>query len=273
MSRSTPNPLLARSLALSMFFLLATPISGFACSYISYPDPPTAYIVSRTKTIFIGTLLQKTFSVRKAEGDRYRVHSLLFRIEQSLKGELRTDYRIEYWERISRRSSCDVDPPDSKVGQQWVIFDDYDEGDGTLSYVLNPELISWQYLPEEARSRLNLQEIRDAVASPRSTFHGEVQVVMLGSPPSNERRLTAELLNVDRSSLIRKATVGNGRFSFSDLESGTYFIRLRSSRQEKLLEPERVMMQKDDGDPSYFTDFKIQMLPRLPEYRIFTLDF
>src|SRR5687768_14207579 len=273
MAKCTRILLPVRRAAVTVIFLLAIPVASLGCSYYSYPNPPTEYIVSRTRTIFLGTLLQKTFRTRKDEAYKYRVHTLTLRIEQALKGEQGGAYRIEYWEKISRRDSCDEKPPDPKVGKRWVIFHGYDEGDDdTLLYVRNPEWLSWRYEPDERRSQVELKEIKDAIAFPRSSFFGEVEMAMLDTPPSDGRKLIAELLNTDGSFVIRTVTVENGRFSFPNLEPENYTVRLRSSKQERLLYPEQLTMRKDEGIPPYFADFKVQVRPKLPEFRSFALD-
>ena len=253
-------------------FLLAVPLAGLGCSYVSNPDPPMEYIVSRTKVIFLGTLLRKTFQVRKEEGVKYRVHSLNFRIDQKLKGEERTSHQIEYWEKISRLNSCDVGPPNPKVGEQWLIFSDYDEEGDSLENVLNPDHLSRRYLPDDVKSQTDLKAITGAISFPQSTFYGQVEMAMIGAP-SDKHRLKAELLNSARSAVLQQTYVEKGRFSFPNLEPGNYGVRLRSSKEETLLAPIRAQMQQDEGDPPYFADYSFKMLPSLPEFRNFTLNW
>jgi hypothetical protein len=248
-----------------MLFLLVLPVAAFGCSYYSYPDPPTEYIVSRTKTIFLGTLLQKVFREAKIEGDRYKIHMLTFRIDKALKGGQSQIYRIEYAEKVSRRSSCDEDPPDQKVGEQWVVFDGYDEGEGVWN-VRNPAFLSWRYSIDHSG---RLKKIRDAVEHPSSTFFGEVEMAMFDSPPNH--KIQAELLDPDKNSVIQTVDVQDGRFDFPDLKPGIYFVRLRSSKLEKLLAPEPVEMVKDATGHSFYVDFRIRILPGRPEFETFAL--
>jgi hypothetical protein len=265
------NSALFKRFTIAILFVSATPVASLACSYFSSPDPPTEYIVSRTKTIFLGSLLQKGSRIQKVEGDRYRIHSLIFRIEQKLKGDPRDTYLIECWDRITGRDSCYEERPNPKVGEKWVIFHGYDEGRDTLLSVRDPDYLSWHFARDDSRSTEGLKSIKEAIANPRSTFFGEIEMGMFDMPPEDPS-LRVELLDSSRRFIIRTAVVEKGHFSLSNLEPGTYFVRLRSSKQYGFFQPASVKMQKDNHEAPYFADFKIEMSRAMPEFLNFSLN-
>ncbi|HQU94365.1 MAG TPA: hypothetical protein PLK77_18860, partial [Pyrinomonadaceae bacterium] len=164
-----------------VFVGLAT-LPAFACSYIANPDPPIEYIVGRTETVFFGTLIQKRVRTVKEDGETYRVHSLLFRVDESFKGKKDSRQTIEFWEKAKNLSSCDVPAPKSKVGQQWVVFIGYDEGSDMLRYVRHSQFLSWHYEPDTKYDLPRLDKTRAAALKPRSTFYGQVERAMLDAP-------------------------------------------------------------------------------------------
>ena len=247
--------------------LLVLPLaysSIVGCSYDNYPDPPTEYVVSRTKKIFLGSLIQRTTAKRKDDGYRFLVHSLLFRIDKDLKGGNGRTHVIQYWDQIGNRDSCYEEPPHPKVGEQWVVYDDYDGGN-VLHNIRNPALLSWQYNGDN-RSHEELQTIERSVAFPAATFFGEVEMGFFDIWPSDEGSMKVELLSGNRDAILQTSAVQKGRFSFSNLETGWYVVRLRSAKRYGLFYPRGATMEKSSDGSNYYVDFKIEMRPALPEY-------
>lgn len=259
------------SLVVVAVIILTSASLGLGCSYLSNPDPPPEYIVSRTKTIFIGTLLQKTFRYQKDEGTKYKIHSLLFRIDEGLKVKEMRSLTVEYWEKLTRIDSCDYEPPDPKVGEQWVVFHGYDEETDGPRNVRHPEFLSWRLDRSENRSQVELNRIREAITSPRSGFYGEVEMAMFDSAPSDDRGIEAELRSSEGNEAIRTAKLRDGLFSFLDLEPGNYVIRLRSPKHEKFFTPKELTMEKSEDGTAFFADFKVSISAKRPEYGNFAL--
>ncbi len=270
MPRCVANLTLFKRITIAILFVLAIPAVSLGCSYFSYPDPPSEYIVSRTKTIFLGTLLEKRTRVRKEEGDKYKIYSLIFRVEQKLKDDPGDTYVIEYWDRLTRRDSCYVERPNLKVGEKWVIYHGYDEGDDTLLNVRDPDYLSWRFSRNDSRSKEKLKTIKHIIANPRSTFFGEVEMAMFDTP-ADDSSLIAELLDSSRTTTIRTAVVERGSFSFPDLGAGKYVVRLRSAKKYRIFQPAEVVVEEDSQEASYFADFKIEMRSAVPAFLTFAL--
>ncbi len=255
-----------------VLLLIVVNSNVLGCSYFSNPAPPDEFTTSRTRTVFLGTLSQKTTGEKKIKGIRYKIHSLLFRVDQGLKGVQGNNHIIEYWQRLTKRDSCYVDPPDPKVGQQWVVYEGYDEGSNLRLHVRYPLLLSWQFNPEDASSRLRLSRIKEAIFAPRSAFFGQVEMALYEVPPPTDRGIEVELRSSDSKKVLHKGKVVKGRFSFLDLEPGSYVVRLLSPKPERLFEPLQITMKQDPESTQYFADLEIVITTNRPEFASFALE-
>ena len=252
---------------------LAFASRALGCSYISNPDPPMGYIVSRTAIIFVGTVTRETFRENESAGTKYKIHSLYFHVDQDLKGTKKGTFLIEYWEKLTRLTSCDVQPPNPRVGEQWVIFDKYDEGNNSFLNVRDPAFLSWKLDIGEMESVSRLAQIKEAIISPPNSFYGEVEMALFDVPPPDDRRITAELLSPDGTKIVRTVDVKQGMFRFLDIIPGKYVVRIHSARQETFVSFERrITMEKENDGKSYFADFDVYLSRERPEYEDFVLD-
>jgi hypothetical protein len=244
--------------------LLAGAATGaLGCTYMSNPEPPIEYVATRTRAIVVGTVIQHRTRKIKDDGDTYLAHSLLFRVDENLKGDEREHLPYEYWDQLSNRSSCYVEPPHPKVGEQWVIFWVYDEGDGSARNVSDPRHLSWKLEPAEEWSRNRLQEVRAAASYKRSTVFGEVEMAMFDMPPDVSYGFRSELLDAG-GAVIATTAVTKGRFSFPDLKPGKYVVCLRAPKQFSLFKQGAARLQA--GGEAYVVDVPIQINPERPEF-------
>lgn len=264
------RPTLLMSMAVAVL-AVSIPITASGCTYFSYPDPPLEYVASRTPTIFLGTLIQRRTQIRKWDGDKYELHTLLFRVDDNLKGDNPTRVTITTWDRLTNRDSCYEEPPKPNVGEQWVVYRGYDEETTVWLNVRDMRFLSWHFDAGDPISRKKLQSVKDAISYHRSTFFGEVEMAMVDSPPSADAAIKAELMNPDGRTIQNLTLDDKGKFAFPDLPPGLYTVRIRSSKQYELFQPEKLMMQQDVDGASFVADFKIQMRPGLPEFAAFVL--
>lgn len=266
MMRFTLKALIA---GFSLLGFSALPV--FPCSYLANPNPPVEYIISRTETVFFGTLIQKNLRTVKEEGNTYRVHSLLFRVDEYFKGNKAAKQSIEFWEKIKNRDSCDVSAPESKVGQQWVVFVGYDEETDVQQYIRHDQYLSWHFEPDNKYDRPRLEATRSAALRPRSSFFGEIEIAMLGAP--KEGLIShIELRSEDASELLKTTTQPYDKFQFNDVPRGTYTIRIHASPQvEKFLYPiEKPTSASQDGK-ARLADFQIKMDGIRPQFENFVI--
>lgn len=249
-----------------------------ACSYAHYPNPPLEYVVDRTETIYLGTLIQNKARIEKDKGTRYRVHTRIFRVEEPIKGSLRKTHTLTHVEKVTNRTSCDDDPPEMKVGEQWIVFDGYDENKGRdpdanySLYVRDPDFLSRSFVRSEKRSQELLGRIKKSVSQPCSCFLGEIEHYSFDSPPDSGRIPVVELRTANGGAVLRStAPDERGTFRFERLASGAYTIRIYSTKQDWFDHPVKKRLEPTSDRSSYFTDFTITIDGSRPEFEIFVL--
>lgn len=261
----------AVSFVASLVFLGFSALPVLPCSYLANPDPPVEYIVSRTETVFFGTLIKKRLRTVKEDGTTYRVHSLLFRVDEHFKGDKAARQTIEFWEKAKNRDSCDVPAPESKVSQQWVAYIGYDEGSDMLRYVRHTQFLSWHYEPDNKYDPPRLEATRTAALKPRSTFYGEIESAMV-DVLSDGVIYNIELRSEDGSQLIQSTTQPFDRFQFNDVPRGTYTIRIHSSSKvQKYLYPIEKPTTPLENAKTRFADFRISMDGTRPQFENFVI--
>lgn len=259
---------------LFVFAALSTP--ALACTYLSYPEPPLEYIVSRTETIFVGTLLRKNVKRVKEDGKKYDARTLLFRIDRAIKGKTGGTYTVQYFERVDK-DSCSIELPNPRVGEQWTMFYGYRERGKRRQNVRAPELLSSKF---EADDTEYVENIIRAVQIPRSTFYGQIEGLMgmYRIEPSTISKI--ELRSKDGSELIATTKIDNRlpslesygyAFSFADLRPGEYKIRIKSSFQYMIYPSGVLKAEFEPFEGSYKFDYPITILKNEPEFADFVL--
>ena len=207
--------------ALLFLSLLLTFTDAKTCSRLGSPSPPLGYISAKTDKIFLGEVISKNILTKKIVGHKYSVQQIKFKVEQALKGIKNEIVEISFYEKV-RGTSCNEPAPKPEPGEKWVIFRGYDEGDSFRRYVIDEQLLSFKYKPEEHKDIL--ERLKNLTHNPPTVIYGQVTKygALSWCPPiaDSEVKITGEYMN------LKTKTDAEGRYSFENIPPGKYKITI-----------------------------------------------
>ncbi len=229
------------------------------CTYRESPRPPIEYIVSRTQTIFVGKLISKTEKDIQEDGDSYRISELSFEVIESIKGLREPRQSIYFTETLSRRTSCDLHPPPSEVGEYWVVFIGYDEGSEVQRFVLYEGYLSWVFVKDNELDEARLASIKRAASAPLQSLFGTLQQPMVGRFSRKGLSERVELRSDNGSEVLRSFVPADNEFRFDDLNEGIYTLRVFTDKKAQYFAPAELVSEYDKDTRKYYADFRIRM--------------
>ena len=209
-------------LFLTVCAVLFLPNLVTACSYAGSPNVPFSYFIAKTNIIFLAEVAEKRTVLKTIEGEKVPVHYYKIDVVERIKGKTRQSLRFHFSD--IRRSSCDSKPPSLKIGEKWIIFGDYDEGQG--AYLSNFRGQLYNRWINHSKTPGRYKEILKLVKNPVTTIEGEIDKTDNAGFTSIAAK-SVEVSIEGEKFRSKTRTDDEGRYVFKALPAGRYKITIR----------------------------------------------